>query len=81
MKLFNLVCPKCCKMNMYLDLEETGGVYECEHCKSVIKSEVYRLDLEEIPYFDLSKPIDHLRLINFYKKKELSEISFRRSHQ
>ncbi len=45
MKSFNEVCPHCGTWNYSVDLEETGGIYECEGCKQIIRSTTYGTDL------------------------------------
>lgn len=76
MKVYNEVCPNCGTWNYHLDLDETGGVYECECCKQIIESKTYGIDLTELPLFDLGDPIDQLRLTDFCKKKEVPEFKF-----
>lgn len=78
MKVYNEVCPNCGTLNYHLDLDETGGVYECECCKQIIKSKTYGMDFTVLPLFDLSDSIDQVRLANFCKKKEMLEFKFRK---
>lgn len=78
MKIYNEVCPKCGTWNYNVDLEETGGCYECEGCKEIIQSEAYVVNLKELPLFDLGDPIDQLRLSNFCSEKEIPEFKFRK---
>ena len=36
MKLYDVYCPLCGKLNRRLLLEETGGQMECDRCKRII---------------------------------------------
>lgn len=76
MKLYNERCPKCGKWNYYLDLDETGGIYECDDCKQIIQSATYKMDIMELPLYDLENPTDKLRFDDFCKKKEILEFTF-----
>ena len=37
MKHYDVECPICGTLNYNLDLEDSQGWMECEHCKSVVK--------------------------------------------
>ncbi len=45
MGLYNASCPCCGHMNKNLYLEETEGVFECEACGQVARSNNYFIDI------------------------------------
>lgn len=46
MKKADVTCPLCGKINRGLDLRETDGWMECEHCRAVIH--MVRADTENL---------------------------------
>ncbi len=61
MKLYDMKCPICGKMNHHLYLEETDGWMECEYCGHLTK--YLRRDKQKvIPVYtvkDLSRQVQH----------------------
>ena len=41
MKMFDVECPVCGKVNRNLFLTETDGWFECERCSSILQDEDY----------------------------------------
>ncbi len=72
MKVYSEVCPICGTLNEHLYLEETEGFFECQRCESYVKSVVYDTQYKKIPLFDLAKPKDHQRIIEFLGNKAKS---------
>lgn len=65
MKVYSEVCPICGKLNEHLYLEETEGFFECQGCNSYVRSLTYGMQYHNLPLFDLAKPEDHKRLLDF----------------
>lgn len=61
-------CPKCGTWNKNMDLHETNGIYECEGCKTIIRSGIYFCDISKLPTFDMVK--DRLKLKKFCTTQE-----------
>lgn len=70
MKTYSEVCPICGTLNENLYLQETEGNYECQCCKSNVKSLTFGMQYESLPLFDLAKPEDHSRLLKFLGIKQ-----------
>ena len=37
-RTYTRICPVCGKVNRDMYLKETGGVYECERCRALIRT-------------------------------------------
>ena len=51
MKLFDVKCPLCGRVNHNLYLEETKGWMECEHCQQLVKVLKFAEECKKIPIF------------------------------
>ena len=60
-------CPICGSMNEGVDLEETEGWMECNHCKAVCVPPMYmckflsrQIDLKNIPIYEMDNAVKAL---------------------
>lgn len=57
---YNCVCPICGHENKFLDLEETGGLMECESCLNVVQTKNCK-KMVNIPVYDIKQVPDLMK--------------------
>ena len=50
----DVTCPICGKLNEKLDLDETDGWMECEHCHETVRVQEF-IKLKKIPVFNMGR--------------------------